>query len=238
MLGSGELARQVQALCLLPNRRAARPKEITCSLQYFPSYSRTRSAIIGSEVVAEALYETESEPLVGLLAATARGNRDAFSQLYRETSPKFFAIALNMVRRRDLAEEILQEAYLAIWRRASLYSPARGGPSAWMASIVRYRAIDRLRAQKRTASEVSAPEGDVDAVADRSVLDIPVDFSDAISLQGCLSGLAEKQRNAILLVYYYGLTHEELAERLKAPLGTVKTWVRRGLLQLKDCMAQ
>ena len=170
----------------------------------------------------------------GLLSATADGNKEAFEVLYRETGGRLLAIAMRMVGRRDLAEDILQEAFVAIWRRAGQFDQDRGQPFTWMAAIVRYRAIDRLRADRRVRDETELPE-EV-ALPESLITDPRPAVPEAIAVRDCLGRLSADQRRAILFAYYYGLTHEELANRVDAPLGTVKSWVRRGLAQLKVCL--
>lgn len=199
-------------------------------------YSHVSSNRTGGGHVAELPLESRDESLEVLLAETARGDRDAFAQLYQLTSPKLFAIALKMLRRRDAAEEVLQDVYLSIWRKAGQYRPERGQPLAWMSMIVRYRAIDRIRAQDREAAEIRGSGDEVQAVIDAQAVELhPAQRQDP-ALRGCIEQLQGQQQRAILLAFYYGYTHEELAVRLDAPLGTVKSWVRRGLLQLKECL--
>jgi len=176
---------------------------------------------------------TELNPLGALLAASGRGDRRAFQQVYQLSSAKLFGIALRMLRQREAAEEVLQESFVAIWRRASQYQPERGQPMTWMASIVRNRAIDRMRAEKRTPNAAATLEDIPEA---RLAYDLS-GLGDE-GLAGCLEQLKADQRGAIILAYYHGLTHEELAAHVDAPLGTVKSWVRRGLIRLKDCLDQ
>jgi len=176
---------------------------------------------------------TELNPLGALLAASGQGDRRAFQQVYQLSSPRLYGIALRMLRQREQAEEVLQEAFVAIWRKASHYQPERGEPLAWMASIVRNRAIDRLRAEKRAPNTVAT----LDDIPEARLAEDLSGLGDD-GLAGCLEQLKADQRGAIILAYYHGLTHEELAAHFDAPLGTVKSWVRRGLIRLKDCLDQ
>ena len=173
------------------------------------------------------------DPLPKLLAATARGDRKAFRQLYQVSSPRLFAIALRLLCRRDLAEDVLQDAYVAIWRKAGQYHPDRGEPLAWMCRIVRNRAIDRLRAEAPRRELASLEDVSESAAAEERFAATGPDRLGA-SLRGCLDKLKVDQRRSIILAYYYGMTHDELAAHLDVPLGTVKSWIRRGLMQLKD----
>ena len=173
-----------------------------------------------------------------LLFTTGQGDRRAFARLYTLSAPTLFAVAVRLLRQRELAEEVVQEAYVSIWRKAGQYQLGRGQPMAWMIAVVRNRAIDRLRKQTREP-DVAAnlddlaeflPSEDRGPAAPTSAL--------GASLRECLGRLKVTQQKAILLAYYHGLTHEELATRLDAPLGTVKSTVRRGLFQLKECLDQ
>ena len=180
--------------------------------------------------------EPSAEQLSVLLAACARHDRDAFARLYQSTSAKLFGVALRILRRDDWAEEVLQESYVNIWNHAQNYSAGLSAPMTWMTSIVRNRCLDWLR---RPSKEVSDPEGEMVANAQSDgpgPLDALSRSSDARALAECLRRLDGKQRQAIMLAFFDGLSHSELAAHLREPLGTVKTWVRRGLLRLKACL--
>ncbi len=175
-------------------------------------------------------------PLEALLAATADGDRTAFATLYRRVSPQLFALALRILRRREVAEETLQEAFISIWRHADDFRPELGSAMAWMATIVRNRALDgRRRARSEIALDEDASASDwADPAPDP--LAQALMSNEARRLGRCLDELEEAPRRAILLAYYDGYTHEELVARLAAPLGTIKSWIRRGLLRLKGCL--
>jgi RNA polymerase sigma-70 factor (ECF subfamily) len=183
----------------------------------------------------------QSRLLESLLAACGRKDRDAFAHLYRATSAKLFGVALRILKRRDWAEEVLQDCYLSIWHHAGSYSAGLSAPMTWLTSIVRNRCLDWLR---RPNLEVALdPAGDDDAdpleqVAgyDPGPLDALARSSEAKALAECLRELDAKQRQAIMLAFFGGLTHSELAAHLREPLGTVKTWIRRGLLRLQSCL--
>ena len=180
---------------------------------------------------------TPGDSLPGLLAACARRDRAAFGRLYEATSAKLYGVAVRILRREDWAEEVLQECYVSIWTHAPEYRAALAAPMTWMSSIVRNRCLDWLR---RPSIEVADEEG---AMADATASDNPGPLAqlersgDAAAIARCLKGLDPKQRQAIALAFYDGLSHAELARHLREPLGTVKTWVRRGLLRLKDCLS-
>lgn len=174
--------------------------------------------------------------LSSLLSRSALQDQRAFAELYQRTSSKLFGVALRILRRRDWAEEVLQESFVSIWVHAREYSAARGAPMTWMTSIVRNRSLDWLR---RPHEET--PEGFESMLEHTSddrpfILDSIAGNDDAKRLARCLDTLEASQRQTIALAFYHGLTHSELAVHLRAPLGTVKTWVRRGLAQLKRCL--
>jgi RNA polymerase sigma-70 factor, ECF subfamily len=176
------------------------------------------------------------DDLAGLLAACARRDRAAFERLYRGTAPKLFGVALRILRREDWAEDVLQECFLRIWDHAPEYRAGLAAPMTWMTSIVRNRCLDWLR---RPRLEVIDEEGELIGAAaseDPGPLAELQSSAEARALRRCLEGLEAKQRQAIALAYYDGLSHAELASHLRQPLGTVKTWVRRGLLRLQSCL--
>lgn len=179
-----------------------------------------------------------ANPLAVLLAACGQGDRQAFSRLYRDSSAKLFGVALRILRRRDWAEEVLQDCYVSIWQHAREYHSGLSAPMTWMTGIVRNRCLDRLR---KPRLEVSDADGEM---IDNTISDEPGPLAalerskDAQALARCLQTLEARQRQAIALAFYDGLSHAELSSHLRQPLGTVKTWVRRGLLRLKACLAE
>jgi RNA polymerase sigma-70 factor (ECF subfamily) len=181
----------------------------------------------------------EPETLAELMARSALKDQRAFAELYRHTSAKLYAVALRILRRRDWAEEVLQESFLNIWNHLDEYSLARGAPLTWMTAIVRNRALDWVRKPNLERGgddfdlllEATPDEGRGPDAAFESA-------RDAAALAECLGQLPASQRQSIALAYVNGLSHAELAQHLGEPLGTVKTWIRRGLARLKDCLAQ
>ncbi len=178
------------------------------------------------------------EDLVKLLHLVATGDREAYAHLYSKVSAKLFGVALRILKRRDLAEEALQEGLLKIWNRAGDYRPDRGSPMTWMISIVRNGSIDSLRQARPETSQVDIKEiaSSVDAAA--SPFDWAASSAEARRLRACLDQLGERQRSCVVLAYVEGYTHQELASRFDCPLGTVKSWIRRSLFQLKTCLEQ
>jgi RNA polymerase sigma-70 factor (ECF subfamily) len=174
--------------------------------------------------------------LKDLMIHIARGDSSAFAELYRATSPQLFALALRMMRKKELAEEVLQEVYVTIWTKAHVFDSAKGAPLAWIARIMRNRCLDRLSLRRPEKSIEDEPSASEWADTAPGPLDEALRSADARALKLCLDGLEHGPRDAILRIYYEGLTHAELAELTSVPLGTVKSWVRRGLMRLKDCL--
>ena len=177
--------------------------------------------------------------LAELLAQAALKNQRAFAELYERTAPQLFGVALRILRRRDWAEEVLQECYVSIWSHAGDYAVQKSAPLTWMTSIVRNRSLDWLRRPQR---EATGGEYDVAVDAWQDETPGPLErlaaASDAAALERCLQQLEPKQRQSIMLAFFHGLSHSELAGHMKQPLGTVKTWVRRGLERLKGCLGK
>ncbi|MDJ0951211.1 MAG: sigma-70 family RNA polymerase sigma factor [Alphaproteobacteria bacterium] len=179
---------------------------------------------------------SEPPPLANLLTATAAGDRRAFTMLYAQSSGQLFAVILRILKQRSWAEEVLQEAYIGIWSHAGSYAPDKGSAMAWMIAIARNRAIDVYR-RERARRALDDPADPADAVApDPSPSDFAEADDTARALRRCLEELEDKQRESILLAYRDGYTHQEIADRLESPIGTVKSWIRRGQLRLKTCL--
>ena len=166
----------------------------------------------------------------------------ALRELYDLTSGKLYGVALRVVSKREWAEDVLQEAYLNIWRIAGTYRAGLSPPMAWMGVIVRSRALDFLR--RRASERVDAAVELSDTIAETVAGDgaNPMDTTQASeqawALHECLRKLEARQREAVSLAYLRDLSHSELALQLDLPLGTVKTWIRRALVQLRGCMAR
>lgn len=173
--------------------------------------------------------------LVDALVRTGEEDRAAFRELYALTSAKLFGVCYRICGERQAAEDVLHDVYLTIWRRAGAYDPLRASPITWLATIARNRAIDWQRAQKirrATPIEDAPPMIDTAPLASETMLQ---DEASAL-LHGCLQGLEARQRDAIRTAFFDGVTYAELAERQSIPLGTMKSWVRRGLAKLKECL--
>jgi RNA polymerase sigma-70 factor (ECF subfamily) len=183
----------------------------------------------------------DAAQLTLLLQASASGDQRAFQQLYQSSSSHLFALLVRMLKRRDWAEEALQDCYLKIWQKSESYEPQKGAPMTWLMTIARYRALDLLRMKRPEVLEADGDEHSPDHLGQapdpgQDPHARAVESEGLGMLERCMQGLQEEQRASVLLAYYEGYTHLELAKRLKAPLGTVKSWVRRGLQHLRECL--
>ncbi|MDD0809963.1 sigma-70 family RNA polymerase sigma factor [Curvibacter sp. RS43] len=178
--------------------------------------------------------------LTALLARVAQGDELALKQLYDLTSARFYGLALRIVRVGELAEDVLQESYLSIWRSAADFRASLSPPLAWMGLIVRSRALDLLRRRNAERTPLTDPLDEVIEDTLEGDSPDPLHSADASqqarALQQCLNQLKGPQREVLSLAYLRELSHSELAEQLKLPLGTIKSWIRRGLEQLRMCM--
>ena len=171
-----------------------------------------------------------------LLAAVAAGDARAFERLYHATSAKLFGVCLRLLSDRDEAEDAVQEAYAAIWRKAAQYDASIASPISWLAMIAHNKAIDRLRSDGAArnsvpiefASEVSDTAPGAPALAEHA--------GETRQLDRCLDQLEARRRTLIRTAFFEGATYEELARRTDTPIGTVKSWIRRGLMQLRTCL--
>lgn len=173
--------------------------------------------------------------LATLLSRVADRDEAAFDELYRATSAKLFGVVVRILHRPGLAEEVLQETYVKVWEHASVFDPSIASPITWMAAIARNRALDEVR-RKTTVSLDQAPGLDEIPSEDAHPLEGMELSEDVARLMRCLDGLEAERRELVLLAYRHGLTRDALAERYACPVGTIKTWLRRSLAQLKDCL--
>lgn len=173
--------------------------------------------------------------LVWLLAAVAKGDEAAFERLYTATRAKLFGVVLRILRRQDLAEEVIQEVYIKIWNSAGQFNPGLASPITWMASIARNRAIDVVRKKGETSIE-----------EEPSAMDVAADTPDPLArremteelrrLLECVGQLEPERQKLVLLAYYNGWSREQLATKFEKPVNTVKTWLRRSMLDIRACL--
>jgi RNA polymerase sigma-70 factor (ECF subfamily) len=185
---------------------------------------------IGSPIPATAAE------LADLLRRVAARDSVAFAMLYKQTRGKLYGVVARILTRGDLSGEVLQEVFVRIWEKAADYDVDKGSPIAWMATIARNRALDEVR-RVRPVSLEDMPEGFEPAAEEVDPLGAR-DRSERLSaLMNCLQALDEEKREAIMLAYYRGFSREALSQRMQKPVPTIKTWLRRGLAQLRDCLA-
>ena len=170
--------------------------------------------------------------LAELIEACATGDRAAFRRLYDLSVRFVFGVVLAVLRDPEISEDVAQEVYISIWKRARSFDTEKGNPLAWMAAIARNRAIDRLRAE-RARGFVSFSGEVPDIASDAPPAEVTVD---AIAVRRVLADLRPEFRDALLLCYFKGYTHSELAGVMNVPVGTAKSWVRRGLAALKEAL--
>ncbi|WP_428242034.1 sigma-70 family RNA polymerase sigma factor [Gynuella sp.] len=167
-----------------------------------------------------------------LLGQIQLNHRPAFEKLYRTTSSRLYALILRIVSDQDEASDVLQETYLKVWRHTNQYRADLGSAWGWLCQIARNTALDRVRKTQRSI-EVDLEE--FDGVLNTLEADLP-DLVDVSDLTRCLRRIKQDTQKALILSYVYGLSHSELTQHMEAPLGTLKAWVRRGLLELRKCM--
>jgi RNA polymerase sigma-70 factor (ECF subfamily) len=176
-----------------------------------------------------------SPELVWLLAAVAKGDEAAFERLYQATRAKLYGVVLRILRRADLADEVIQDTYLKVWNSAGQFNPAVASPITWMLAIARNRAIDLVRRKSETSIE-EEPEA----------MEIAADTPDPLAkremneqlkrLLACMGRLEEERRRLVLLAYYTGWSREQLAAEFDKPVNTIKTWLRRALFDIRECL--
>lgn len=183
----------------------------------------------------DAALVRDRDEIAAALLACAAGDKTALRRIYDAESPRMLGVAQRLLKRRALAEEAVQDAFVLIWRHAARFDPERGAGLTWIYAILRNRSLSILRDEKRTetsdspvAIETASEEDDPETVMSK--------LSDANALRACLETLPAQRRGLVLLAFVQGLTHGEIAGRLKLPIGTVKSWIRRSLISLRECL--
>jgi len=178
-----------------------------------------------------------SPELVWLLAAVAKGDEAALERLYRATRPKLYGVVLRILRRADLADEVMQETYLKVWSSAGQFDPGACSPVTWMIAIARNRAIDLVRRKQETSTEEEPEVMEVAAAGPDPLAGR--EMNEAFKrLLACMGRLDEERRRLVLLAYYSGWSRDQLAKKLDIPVNTIKTWLRRSLLEIRGCMGK
>ena len=170
-----------------------------------------------------------------LISHIALGDRQAFRALYAATSAKLFGVCLRVLKNRTDAEDVLQESYVKIWHNAGKYQVSGYSPITWLVTIARNQAIDRLRARRPESLELD----EADTIADTSATpeQMVVQSGEAKRLRACLDKLSPGRAEAVKAAYMEGYSYQELADRLEQPINTVRTWLRRSLISLKECLS-
>lgn len=191
----------------------------------------------------------DATTLQTLIERVSLGQRTAFALLYQATAAKLFGIVLRINPDRAQAEDVLQEVYVNVWRAAGTYDAVRAQPMTWLTGIARHGAIDSLRRNRARGHDTSIPLtsllGDDDEPRDTRLstdIDEPLDLleraANARAVTHCVESLSVQQKQCVALAYYQGLSHAEIASQLVEPLGSVKSWLRRALLALKECLTK
>ena len=175
-----------------------------------------------------------SKELVTLLGAISSGDSDAFAELYRRTSAKLYGICLRLLNSEPDAQDVLQEVFVLVWQNAGRFDAGKAGAITWLATLTRNKAIDRMR-KRPIASDGIEAAGEVGDDGP-SAFEIVAGDQDAARLAHCLDELDERARAMIRASFLDGATYPELAEREQVPLGTMKSWIRRGLQRLRGCL--
>jgi len=177
---------------------------------------------------------TPRDELARLLSAVSDGDREAFARVYQRTSAKLYGICLRLLQNEAEAEDVLQEAYVTVWHKAERFDATKASPITWLCVLARNKALDRLRRRKALTDDLSAAADVEDARP--SAFMLVAESQEADKLHGCLDELTGRSQAAIRAAFLDGLTYPELAKREEVPLGTMKSWIRRGLQQLRGCL--
>jgi RNA polymerase sigma-70 factor (ECF subfamily) len=204
--------------------------------QHYRHDGMATNAIAGNAMATGAMKDeiASLSSVRDLLEAVQRGSRAALQRLYELESRRLYGVALRIVRRPEIAADALQDAFIQVWQNARSFSAERGDGSAWLVSIVRYRALDAVRKLRREVLSGDPALGDRAEEPD-IVEQIDLKVAEA-ALRRCLGLLEEPQRRCVALAFVDGLSHAEIAVEISAPLGSVKSWIRRGLLSLRGCL--
>jgi RNA polymerase sigma-70 factor, ECF subfamily len=182
--------------------------------------------------------EQSAPPEAQLVRRVAQGDRDAFAALYDLYAKPLYSLALRILNDPKEAEDVLQDVFLRIWEKAGAFDEAGGKPFSWVVTMTRNKAIDRIRSRQRHSRLFEEASGSIEATSSEAAAPAPagVEQDEAAQVRTALNALPKEQRQAIELAFFGGLTHSEIAAALREPLGTVKARIRRGMLQLRDCL--
>jgi len=205
--------------------------------EILPRRINPQRSVPQNPVTTDGFATPDSEPeIVGLLSACARQDRAAFQRLYECSAPRLLACLMRILRDRALAEDALQDVFVQIWGRAAQYQSGRGAAWAWLIAIARYRGIDLKRRRDRNIATSLDDFGEIAADDEPPADAMTLGAGTGKALANCLGALQARQRECIVLAFQGGLSHAEVASEIGEPLGTVKSWIRRGLSALKRCL--
>jgi len=208
-----------------------------------------RAGTLFKELPILARMKLDILSLQELIGAAALGNHAAFAQLYERTHTHLFGVANRILGNGQSAEDVLQEAYVSIWKNAGGYRSEVDGqsiqPMTWLIAIVRNKALDALRVRARRKENDLSQDDDLapdaesasEAGTNPSAMQLLEQATQALHIDACMNALEGSHRQSLALAYYQGLSHTEVAAQMGAPLGSVKAWIRRGLEKLKTCLA-
>jgi RNA polymerase sigma-70 factor (ECF subfamily) len=181
--------------------------------------------------------EQRRDALARDIALAGEGDRAAFERVYARTSAKIYSLLLAMLEHQAVAEDVLQETFFAVWQNAGRYQRTTASPMTWLITTARNKAIDRLRSEKGARLHVALDDAPAPIVDTQPLaLAMLETISDHQRLHACMEELDARQRDSIREAFFHGLTYDELAAKTGVPLGTMKSWIRRGLLRLKACL--
>lgn len=198
---------------------------------------RTRLHLVPTDTEDQIAAETPGRRhLDPLLLRVAKGDDGAFAELYDAVAPAVFGLARRVLRQVELAEEVAQEVLLEVWQQAPRFDPGRGTGFAWVMTMAHRRAVDRVRSvQAASDRELRVAQRSVEREHDEVAEEVE-DRLEAQAMRECIDALTKLQRESVTLAYFSGFTYPEVAERLGAPLGTIKTRMRDGIIRLRDCL--
>ena len=205
-------------------------------MQLFLSVLRPGKILLSTSTNPMPSKPQTTETLGVLLSRVSMRDREAFAALYQATFLKLFGVVLRILRRKHLAEDVLQDVYIKIWERAGDFNVSRGSPITWMASIARNRALDEARRELHLVSAEEVAEFDYIAADQPQALGEMERSEEYKRLVNCLNGIEEEKRKMVLLAYHEGFSREALSQRFSQPVSTIKTWLRRSLQSLKECL--
>ena len=225
-------ASTVTACNILP---CIRPLADRSASQYDTTSRAAADLTAGSKIRGLDINMLTPAELVWLIAAVAKGDEAAFERLYAATRAKLFGVVLRILRRQDLAEEVIQEAYVRIWNSAGQFNPGTASPITWMVSIARNRAIDVVR--KRTESSIEEEPAAMEVAAEAPDPLARREMTEELKrLLECIGRQEPERQKLVLLAYYNGWSRDQLAAKFEAPVNTIKTWLRRSMMDIRECL--